>query len=286
MKTDELFYEVFKIDPHSLFRLVQIELEGEYSFESLTFKTTEKRLDGFCKRVDGAGPNVFVEIQGYDDPGIYWRALREVATYYEQTADPNPFLLIVLFLDEKYDPGNCPILQFVPPHRLLRVTLIECLTAVWDEAGALTVLKPLAVSRKEHLVEEIQGWKAEIHALALPHEKIQTLLELLEYVIVYRFPAISRKEVETMLQLTPIEESVIGQELILLGEKKGRQEGMKAGEKKGLNKGELIGEIRLAQKVLNRPVTPIDTLARNSLKTLKQMRQALESDLSILTERL
>ena len=34
MKTDELFYELFKVDPKSVFRLVQLELEGEYIFES------------------------------------------------------------------------------------------------------------------------------------------------------------------------------------------------------------------------------------------------------------
>ena len=56
MKTDELFYELFKVDPKSVFRLVQLEVEGEYTFESLTIKTTEKRLDGFCKRIDGTGP--------------------------------------------------------------------------------------------------------------------------------------------------------------------------------------------------------------------------------------
>ena len=53
MKTDALFYELFQIDPRSLFRLAQLEVEGEYIFESITVKTTEKRFDGFCKRTDG-----------------------------------------------------------------------------------------------------------------------------------------------------------------------------------------------------------------------------------------
>ncbi len=47
MKTDELFYELFRLDPRSLFELVHLNLEGEYTFESITIKTTEKRLDGF-----------------------------------------------------------------------------------------------------------------------------------------------------------------------------------------------------------------------------------------------
>lgn len=214
MKTDELFYELFQIDPRSVFRPVQLELEGEYTFESLTLKTTEKRLDGFCKRIDGAGPNVFVEIQGYEDPKIYWRAFQELCLYYQQHDDPAPFILIVLFLEEQYDPGNCPFAHVQPPHHFIRATLRECLTAVWDKAGALTVLKPLLLSRKQQVFEHIQSWKAEIQALELSEEKIHTLLGLLEFLIVQRFPKLDKKEVETMLRLTPIEETVVGQELI------------------------------------------------------------------------
>jgi Protein of unknown function (DUF2887) len=71
MKTDTLFYELFKIDPHSLFDLVQLKVTGKYAFESITVKTTEKRLDGFFKRIDGEGPNIFLEVQGYLDLLIY-----------------------------------------------------------------------------------------------------------------------------------------------------------------------------------------------------------------------
>lgn len=72
MKTDELLYELFTIDPKSLFRLAQLEIEGEYTFESITVKTIEKRIDGFLKRTDDVGPNVFAELQGYPDQKIYW----------------------------------------------------------------------------------------------------------------------------------------------------------------------------------------------------------------------
>ena len=55
MKTDELLYELVRLDPTSVFRLVQLDLEGEYAFESITLKTIEKRIDGFLKRTDGPG---------------------------------------------------------------------------------------------------------------------------------------------------------------------------------------------------------------------------------------
>lgn len=193
-------------------------------------------------------------------------------------------MLIVLFLDEKYDPGNCPVAQVAPPHQFIRAYLPDCLKAIRDQAGALTVLKPLVVERKEQVFEEIYHWKTDIRALSLPKEKIQTLLGLLEYLIIQRFPGMTRKEIERMLHLTPIEETVVGQELIQLGEKRGQAKGRKEGRKEGINKGELIGEIRLAQKILKRPVSSRDALAKKSLKALKAVFQELETDLAKLNE--
>ena len=49
-----------------------------------------------------------------------------------------------------------------------------------------------------------------------------------------------------MIQLTPIEETVAGKELIQMGES----------IEKGIEKGELIGKIQMAQRFLKRPVHP------------------------------
>ena len=113
LKTDALYYQIFQFDPQALFQLMQLPVEGEYTYESITVKTTEKRMDGFFKRIDGEGPNVFLEVQGYPDSKIYWRFLREICTYHEQSEEAPPFVAIVLFVDKKYDPGPCP--HFLQP---------------------------------------------------------------------------------------------------------------------------------------------------------------------------
>jgi predicted transposase YdaD len=278
MKTDQLFYELFKLDPRSLFRLVQLNVEGEYAFESVVVKTTEKRFDGLGKRTDGCGPNIFLEIQGYDDPKIYWRLFREVCTYHEQTDTTTPFLAVIVFLDEKYDPGDCR-LACLPPDQLIRANLMDCLRTVWDNAGSLTVLKPLAIARKEDMVGEIRQWKADIQALRLPEYKTKTLIDLLEYLIIQRFPELDLKEVTTMLQLTPLEETVAGRQVFQMGLNEGMKKGEKKGEKKWIQKGELIGEIRLAQRLLQRPRSSSAELARMNLKALKMLLRQLETEL-------
>lgn len=105
-----------------------------------------------------------------------------------------------------------------------------------------------------------------------------------------------------MLQLTPLEKTVAGKELIQIGverglvkgmekgleqglqkgKRMGLQEGIEKGISKGMDKGELIGEIRLAQRILKRPVTPRKTLAEKTLKALKEEFQELETALESL----
>ncbi|MDM8550719.1 DUF2887 domain-containing protein [Desulfobacterales bacterium HSG2] len=194
-----------------------MKLDGAYTFESITLKTTEKRFDGFMKRTDGEGPNVFVEIQGYNDNTIYWRGFREVCVWYEENDSDRPFVLVVLFVDEKHDPDN-RMLTPRPPSRLVCKNLADCLKKLGRRAGALTVLKPLGLSdikkNREKLPELVPQWDAEICSLELSEHETKELTELLAYAILQRFQKLTLKEVEKMIQLTPLDQNVAVQELM------------------------------------------------------------------------
>ncbi len=231
MRTDKLFYELFRIDPRSLFELVGLDMEGEYLFESITVKEAEKRFDGFMKKTDGTGPNVFVEFQGYDDKKFYWRVFREISMWHEQEDDDEtPFVVIVIFIDRKYRPRKCPLLC-ARPNRMIRTTLEKCLKGLGDRSSVLTVLKPFGVSDKKKLTEAVPRWTAEIESLELPEFQIKRLAELLEYFILQCFPKLTLKEVRRMM-LTPLEETTAVQELIQIN----REEAGKEGRKEGRNK--------------------------------------------------
>ena len=319
MKTDALFYELFKFYPKSLFELLSLNMDGDYVFESITVKTTEKRFDGFLKRTDGQGPNVFIEIQGYDDPGFYWRLFREICTWYEQSDNNAPFVAIALFIDENHIPKQCSFVEITFPNQFLQFNLSDCLKAIEDKAGVLTVLKPLVLKKKSQLPELVPQWKSEIDSLNLPENKATLLEELLEYSILQRFPKLTLKEVQQMLQLTPLEKSVAVQQLIRInvtkskkeakedgineglkkgikkgkvegikkgikkgkteGKKEGKKEGIKEGKEKGIKQGELIGEIRTLQRILKYPQSIQSELAEKSLKELRAMLQKLKADL-------
>lgn len=77
-----------------------------------------------------------------------------------------------------------------------------------------------------------------------------------------------------MIQLTPLEETVAGKELIQIGKRQGRKEG----EQKELEKGDVIGRIRLLQGMLNRPVSTKKDLAKKGITTLRKMLQYLKAE--------
>ncbi len=270
MQTDPIFYELFRFDPSCLSRLVQIKLEGEYGFESITVKATEKRFDGFFRRLDGIGPHLFLEVQGYPERKIYWKLYREICIFYEQREDDTPFIAVVLFLDESYDPGEFG-LTCLPPCRLIRANLIDCLKNLGSATGTLTPLMPLTLKTREELAEAVPRWKTEIKALNLNESREKHLEELLINVIAQKFTDLSAEEINTMLHLTPLEQTTAGKQIY------GR--GVDTGLSQGLSKGELIGRIRTAQKVLRYPVSPHDLLLAKSHEELSALVQQLEAEL-------
>ena len=92
-------------------------------------------------------------------------------------------------------------------------------------------------------------------------------LEQLEYAVVQRFPSLTLEEIRAMLQLTPLEETVAGKQLIAIG------------MDKGLQKGELVGEIRTYQKILHLPVTPRQDLIEQPVAHLRRLLSELKARL-------
>jgi predicted transposase YdaD len=74
-----------------------------------------------------------------------------------------------------------------------------------------------------------------------------------------RFPYLTTKEVQIMLQLTPFDETVIGKELIERGREEGKIEG------------ELIGRIKMAQELLKRNIVSDEELAKKSVDELQNI---------------
>jgi predicted transposase YdaD len=249
-----------------------LDVPGPYRFESITVKTTEKRFDGYFENVNGTGPDIFLEIQGYRDHNIYWRLFREICAFHEQKTDHRPFAAVVLFIDASLDPGDPPLNPALP-NRLIRRDLVECLKNIRDNATPLVVLKPLTLEDKADLPEAVGRWKGGVDAMDLPEDRKKTLTELLEYAILQRFKTITLEEIRKMIELTPLEETVAVKQLI--------DQGVQEGMEKGMEKGQFIGQIQLIQRLLKRPQTPNESLAILDVEELRTLLTNLEADLEL-----
>jgi predicted transposase YdaD len=106
------------------------------------------------------------------------------------------------------------------------------------------------------------------------------LIELLENAILSRFPKMTLKEIQKMIQLTPLDKTVAGQELIMMGIERGRIQGLTEGRTEGIRKGKIIGKIHATQRFLKLPITPEKKLLEQSMKELSAMLKQLEAKLN------
>jgi predicted transposase/invertase (TIGR01784 family) len=82
-----------------------------------------------------------------------------------------------------------------------------------------------SLARAKYLVPHVK-------AVMEDDEKRRTVIELIETVIVYQFPKMSREEVEKMLQVEDFRETRIYQEAVAEGIEKGLEQGIEQGEAK------------------------------------------------------
>ncbi|MEI6069734.1 MAG: DUF2887 domain-containing protein, partial [Methylococcaceae bacterium] len=100
MKTDTLFYRLFKRKPQVALELLGLEYQSEsYRFCSEEIKQTAFRLDGiFTPLGDDAGqPLIFVEVQYQPDDDFYDRFFSEITLYLRLNKPAHPWLALVLY---------------------------------------------------------------------------------------------------------------------------------------------------------------------------------------------
>lgn len=212
MKTDTLFYELFQTAPQTFFELLQITPSCPYRFESITVKTAEKRIDGVLEPTIEGNPIYFVEVQGFPDDVIYWRSMREVATFFEQRPHlkASQWQAIVLWLNQEDDPGFetlLPLAEAVTP-RLVSIDLISVLKKLDEDSLTFNVLRPLIAETEQEVRQNVIQWIENIQkSPTLDDQAEERLIEVLTQIIEQRFQMLTYKEIAQMLRLTPLKET-------------------------------------------------------------------------------
>lgn len=226
MKTDTLFHEYFQLVPEALFELFQIKPACPYQFSSPVLKGKERRLDGLLEPQDPQQPRYFLELQGYLDELIYWRLVEELGRFHTQKPklDHRPWHAFLLFLDGSFDPGVSSLgdLHHGTMPWLTTGILSDLLSNITHPSPVLNVLQPLVVLSTDTIRERASGWILEIQQdSGLDTQAQSRLIDLLVQFLVQRFSQLTRQEIDNMLELTPLEKTRAGQELLAIGMEQG-----------------------------------------------------------------
>ena len=271
MKTDTLFYQLFQSFHSLLFELIErpiIEAEG-YQFSSVEVKEKAFRFDGIFIPATNDKPFFLIEVQFQPKEDFYWEFLSEIFLYLNQYRPKQEWQAVAIFARRSFEP-EIPnhVREIIASNRIVRVYLDDWLDRETD-SFAIAIIQ-LILSSESQAVAMARQLGEKIEQENDPEIQEQ-VLELIETVLVYKFPKLSRQEIEAMFTYSDLKQTRVYQE----AREEGEQRGLKLGEQRGLVKGQATMLLRL----LNRKFGQISPSLRGKVNKLsaKQLENLAEA---------
>lgn len=228
VKTDTLFYQLLQEFPWIFFQLIQREQTNlnAYQFIAPEIKQRSFRLDGLFTTTEEYGdlPLYFVEVQFYQEADFYDRLFPSIFLYFSQYKPVNPeWFAIVIFARQNNDVTIPPRYREIAEARLERIYLDQIPKNESQSLG-VGILK-LVVEPSKQAGELARNLIARTKQEIQESESQKQLLELIETIIIYKFPTLSYEEIETMLNLQEIKQTRVYQDAKSEGIEQGIEQG-------------------------------------------------------------
>ena len=215
MKTDSLFYRLFQSAPTLFFELIgQFPVQAErYIFRSVELKQTAFRIDGiFLPPPEATNPRVyFVEVQFQKDEQLYRRLFAEAFLFLKQNPEIKDWQAIAIYPDRSIVPTDTePYRVLLDSSQVQQIYLDEL--GERQEVSVGLGLVRLVVEPEATAVRLARELLAQSRKSAPAGLSRSAIIELIETIVVYKFPQLSRQEVETMLGLSDLKQTRVYQE--------------------------------------------------------------------------
>ena len=235
VKTDSIFYRLFQEFPSTFFELIgnSPTTANNYQFSSVEVKQTALRIDGvFLPQSTTEPPIYFVEVQFQADETIYSRLIAEICLYLRQNQPRNNWNAVILYPRRSIDIADTKhYREFFTSQRIRPIYLDELGESRSLPIGIATI--KLIMASPETAMREgrelIHRTKQEINS---PPQQ-QQLLQLIETILVYKLPRMSREEIEAMFGLSELKQTRVYQEAFQEGEERGKRQGQEEGKRQG-----------------------------------------------------
>ncbi len=216
MKTDSIFYRLFQTFPGTFFELIdhQASEATTYEFASVELKQTAFRIDGVFLPVPNLReqPIYFLEVQFQKDPEFYARFFCEIFLYLRLYAPTKAWQAVVIFPRRSLEPTK------VEPYRILlessqvtRLYLNELENTAESSLG-VGIIKLVVETKKrtpERVRQLVDKARSELSDEALQRQ----MLDLIETIVLYKLPRISRQELARMFGLSELKKTRYYQEV-------------------------------------------------------------------------
>lgn len=255
MKTDALLYDLFQTFPALFFELIGQDpsLAMGYRFASVEVKQIAFRLDGVFIPENPAQPFYFLECQFQKDSAIYLRLIAQIAMYFRRENFQGDWQAVVLFGRRSMDPGIPQSYRaFEASGQVQRFYLKERSA---DGSLASAVLALLGTP-KRGLKAKVEELLPQMQAESLDPGRRRQIMEMVETVLISRFPKMTRQEIEAMFNIKSLRNTRVFQE--------GREEGM----------------LEIIPKLVAAGLSP-EKIAEVTALPLDQVRTVLESQMGI-----
>ncbi|PNW38868.1 UNVERIFIED_CONTAM: hypothetical protein BEN50_15570 [Euhalothece sp. KZN 001] len=278
MKTDSLFYKLFQNVPELFFELIQETNPSSYQFDSVEVKQTSFRCDGVFLPDENTAetPIYFVEVQWQKDETLYGRLFSEIFLYLRHHPEQQFWRAVLIYPQRSSEGTIDPAYEVLINSEQVKRIYLEDLQETQPDSWGLKIFK-LMIESESNAAQEAQEILQEIKRETFPVSS-ESIEELVETIIVYKFPQLSRKEIAKMLGLADsITQTRVYQE--------GREEGLQEGEYKLIIKllerrfGELSAEEKA--KIEQLSSSELESLGEALLdfKTRSNLTQWLETNL-------
>ena len=225
MKTDKWFYQLFLTMPGIIAELIpNIPPDCEFDYIAPVIKEREFRLDGLFipKSENWDIPLIFLEAQMQSDTGFYGRYFAEIFLYLQQYPEKRPWQGLLILHNRQQCLGESV------PYQIILQEQIKCLYL--EDLLPRADIRPNLALLKLLVLEEIEAFHLSRSILKKSDTQttFQQRLNLIETILVNKFPHLGTQEILRMLDLktTDITQSRFYQEVVAVG----RQEGLLAGE--------------------------------------------------------
>ncbi len=189
-----------------------------YEFCSVEIKQAAYRIDGIFtpKPHTAAKTVIFVEFQFQKDEFLYERLFSEIMLYLAQNLTAEDWRAIAVYPRRSIEQENKYRHRTLLQSEQFQAVYLEDFLGQPSEQLGIQLMQ-LIVAKEKDTQPYLDGLVRQLQGKTDP--KTQAIIEMVSTIMVYKFPQLSRSEIEAMFTVSDLQQTKVYQEALTQGEK-------------------------------------------------------------------